>query len=149
MNDDMDDLNLPSFDDEGGLLDGCKAYTLINETLLAEGQKENNYLAWLWNPNLFLQFTPIHHISFQVSQCCLLFLFLLPNSSPNRRLFRLLGIAYSASFLAFGFFVFKSLDMMTWAAVSLLVNSIHLLPKPCPPPCSSHSKELEQVNCTS
>jgi hypothetical protein len=80
-----------------------------------------------------------------VAQLFLVLIFLLPNSSPNRRLFRLLGMAYSASLLAFSYFVIKALDGVAWACLSLLINSIHLLPKPCPPPCSSHSKELEEV----
>jgi len=113
----------------------------VNTTLLLDGEKYGVF-AWALNPGLFIDWTPIHHVSIQLSQLALLGIFLLPN---QRSLLRFLGIAYGLSFFTFGYFVFHSLDFIVWSAAHVFVNTCFLMGGVCRSVFQSYSKELEQV----
>lgn len=113
----------------------------INATLFLDGEK-NGFLAWILSPGLFLDWTPIHHISLQCSQIFILGIFLLPN---QRFLIRFLGVAYGLCFLSFGYFVFRSLDIVAWSLAHILVNLCYMTGWICRSIFQSYSKELEQV----
>jgi len=101
----------------------CRSSFLVNATLL-EG--ELHLFSWIWSGQFFTRWTPVHHISLQLANLCLLILFIIPTSSATV-IWRLLAMSYSACMISFGYFVFRSLDLIAWNSAFFIVNLLYLV----------------------
>ena len=76
------------------------------------------YSSWFFHSPLFLQWTPVHHFYYQLSQLCILMLLVMNLNKKQRFLI----VLYSVFHCLWGWFVMKSMDIFVWGVLITVFN---------------------------
>ena len=76
------------------------------------------YSSWFFHSPLFLQWTPVHHFYYQLSQLCILLLLVMNLNKKQRFLI----VLYSVFHCLWGWFVMKSMDIFVWGVLITVFN---------------------------